>query len=87
MWSEPMNKVLAIISLGLFGWLGYSVWTGTFEGGYTSKSRALGWMIDMATDRFGAEGASILLFSAGVILAFFFMILHTRAEHAYENDG
>ena len=75
-----MNTVLAYISAGLFGWLGYSVWTGTYEVGHTGKSRALGSLIDSATDQYGTQATSILLYAAGIILAFFFLILAARRE-------
>ena len=73
-----MHTVRAPLALGLFGWLGYAVWTEQFVGGSSSKSRALGDLVAYATDRFGPEVTSILLFATGVILAFVFMILAAR---------
>ena len=77
-----MHTVLAYIALGLFGWLGYSVWTDSFQTGYTGKSMALGGMINMATERYGTEATAILLFSTGVILAFAFLIRQARDARA-----
>ena len=75
-----MNTVRAIISLGLFGWLGYAVWTEQFSGGNSSKSRALNGVIEALTSRFGTQETAIFLFAAGILLAFFFMILQARAQ-------
>ena len=75
-----MHTILAYIALGLFGWLGYSVWTDSFQTGYTGKARALGGLVNMATERYGTEATSILLISTGVILAFVFMIRKARED-------
>ena len=74
-----MHTVRALLSLGLFGYLGYVVWTERLVGGNSSKSRAVGNIVELATDRFGVEGTAILLFGTGVILAFIFMILGARS--------
>jgi TRAP-type C4-dicarboxylate transport system permease small subunit len=73
-----MHTVLAWIALGLFGWLGYTVWTDSYQVGYTGKARALGALINMATDHYGTHATAILLFSAGLILAFVFQIMASR---------
>ena len=75
-----MHTVRAVLCLGLFGYFGYAVWTGQFEGGSSSKSRAISGVINTVTERFGVEGTSIMLIALGVILAFFFMILQAREE-------
>ncbi len=75
-----MNTVLAYISCGLFGWLGYTVWTESYQVGYTGKARALGSVINATTERYGTEVTSIFLFSAGIILAFVFLIRATQEE-------
>lgn len=72
-----MNTISAYIALGLFGWLGYAVWTGVFEAVGSGRSRGLGGLIQVATERFGPEATSIYLFAIAIILAFFFLI---RAE-------
>jgi len=77
-----MYTLRAILCLGLFGWLGYEVWTEQFTTGYTAKSRALGGIVSSVTERYGTEATSILLFSTGIILAFFFMILQSRHARA-----
>ncbi|MDD9920704.1 MAG: hypothetical protein OXQ92_00240 [Boseongicola sp.] len=75
-------NILALISLGLFSTLSWAVWTDKideFQGG-SSKARTLSNMIDYSTQRFGVHETSILLFSFGVILAFLFLIRHSRHE-------
>lgn len=70
-----MPYVQAIISLGLFGWLGYAVAFDalpTGDGG-SGKTRALQMAADTMTDQFGAIPAGSLLAGFGVLLAVFFI--------------
>lgn len=79
-----MKYVQSIIALGLFGWLGYAVFTDTFpdgEGG-SGKTRALKGLIDNATAEFGVMQTSIGLVSIGLVLAAFFLL---RREAEYED--
>lgn len=75
-----MHYIRAVICLGLFGWLGYSVLTDSFPGGDngSSKSRALNNMIDNATDAFGVMQTGMGLFAIGAALALFFVIKQHR---------
>ena len=80
-----MNIIRALISLGLFGGLGWAVWTGQFDGdsGGSSKSRALKSAIDGVTDRFGVETTAMALVGVGVLLAVVFLMLHRRDQAEY----
>ena len=75
-----MNILRALISLGLFGGLGWAVWTGQFahSGSGSSKTRAVTGLIDNATTRFGIESTAIGLVTLGVGLATIFLIMHRR---------
>ena len=71
-----MRYVQAIIALGLFGWLSWSVATGAFAGGDggSSKSRALQAMIGSATESYGVMPTAGGLAGIGIVLALFFLL-------------
>ena len=75
-----MHIARAIIALGLFGWLGWAVWTGFFDAdsGGSSKSRVLKNLVDGLTGRFGVETTALALVAVGVLLAMVFLALHRR---------
>lgn len=76
-----MRYVQALIVLGLFGWLSWSVATGTLlagDGG-SSKTRALKSMVGYATDSLGVMTTAAGLAAIGIGLAAFF-ILRRGAE-------
>ncbi|MDI3335252.1 hypothetical protein QKW60_02440 [Defluviimonas aestuarii] len=77
-----MRYVQALISLGLFGWLSWSVATGAFPGGDggSSKTRALKSMVGSATDNFGVMPTAAGLAVIGIGLALFFLL--RRGEEA-----
>ena len=79
-----MNIARAIISLGLFGWFGWAVWTGNVPGGDvgSSKTRALRSFVDGTTSQYGVETTAFVLFGIGAALALFFFMLHRRAQSA-----
>ena len=70
-----MKFVQAFITLGLFGWLGYAVYTDTlpFGDGGSSKSRGIKTLIDNAIGQFGPEMTALGLLGFGVLLALFFV--------------
>ena len=70
-----MHYVQAIISVGLFGWLGYVIAFNQLpvgEGG-SSKTRALMGLVDNFTAVLGPGLTGALCLSVGVVLAFFFL--------------
>jgi hypothetical protein len=71
-----MRYVQALIALGLFGWLSWSVATGAFPGGDggSSKTRALKSMVDSATESYGVMPTAAGLAAIGVALALFFLM-------------
>ena len=71
-----MKYVQAAISVGLFGWLGFAVFTYSFPGGDggSSKTRALKGMISSATEGIGVTQTSLGLVAIGVVLAAFFLM-------------
>ena len=77
-----MHTVRAILCLGLFGFLGYAVWTKQFVGGSSSKVQALNDVVATVTERYGTEVTSIFLFAAGIILAFLFLIHGEQDDRA-----
>jgi hypothetical protein len=79
-----MKYVQSIIAFGLFGWLGYAVYTDTLPSGDggSSKTRALNGLISNVTDEFGVTQTSIGLVTIGFVLALFFLM---RRERYYED--
>ena len=79
-----MNIARAIISLGLFGWLGWAVWTDNVPGGDggSSKTRGLRAFVDSTTASFGVETTAYVLFGIGAALALYFFMLHRRDQRA-----
>ena len=75
-----MEIVRAIISLGLFGWLGWAVWTDNIPGGDggSSKTRGLRGLVDSLTESFGVEASAFTLFGIGAALALYFFFRHLR---------
>lgn len=72
---SDMKYVQAAIALGLFGWLGFAVFTDTFpdgEGG-SGRTRALKGLISSATEQLGVVQTSLGLITIGVLLAAFFL--------------
>lgn len=71
-----MKYVQAIISLGLFGWLSYAIFTDTFPGGEggSSKTRALKGFISNTTEQFGVTQTAIGVAAIGLLLAAFFLL-------------
>ena len=71
-----MHIIRAIISLGLFGWLGLSVLLGTEPTGNTSggRSRSLASFMDGMVDAYGRETTGLTLLGIGVLLALYFII-------------
>lgn len=75
-----MKFVQAFITLGLFGWLGYAVFTDTLplgDGGGSSKTNGLKTLIDNAIGQFGPDMTALGLFGFGVLLALFFVSRQT----------
>ncbi|NNE79851.1 MAG: hypothetical protein HKN18_06210 [Silicimonas sp.] len=70
-----MHYIQALISVCLFGWLGYSVALGQLpeNDGGSSKTRTLMSIVEPLTDAIGQGLTGALLFSVGVILAYFFL--------------
>ena len=70
-----MHYVQALISIGLFGWLGYTVAFGSLpaDAGGSSKSRALTGLADWMTGTLGPGLSGALLLSVGIVLAWFFL--------------
>ena len=75
-----MNIVRAIISLGLFGWLGWAVWTDNVPGGEggSSKTRGIKAFVDTMTGSYGVETTAFALFGIGAALFLFFFIRFRR---------
>lgn len=75
-----MEIVRAILSLGLFGWLGWAVWTDNIPGGDggSSKTRGLKAFVDGLTSYYGTETTAFVLFGIGAALALFFYVRHLR---------
>ena len=76
-----MKYVQATIALGLFGWLGYGVYTGTLlvgDGG-ASRSRAVKGLVSSAVEQFGSTYTAIGLATVGIILATFFLLRNEEA--------
>lgn len=71
-----MKYVQAAISIGLFGWFGFAVFTDSFPGGDggSSKTQALKGLISAATEEFGVTQTSLGLVAVGVVLAAFFLM-------------
>lgn len=80
-----MKYVQALISIGLFGWLGYAVLSGTFPGGDggSSKTRALKGVVEMLTGKFGVTETGLGLIAFGILLALFFLMRRQPAEEYY----
>ena len=74
-----MHYIRAIISMGLFGWLGMSVLLGSEPGGSGSgKSRTLVTVMDELTGAFGREVTGFTLLGIGFFLALFFVFFSRR---------
>ena len=75
-----MEIARAIISLGLFGWLGWAVWTDNVPGGEggSSKTRWLKEFVDGMTSSYGTETTALVLFGIGAVLSLFFYVRHVR---------
>lgn len=71
-----MKYVQAAIALGLFGWLGYAVFTDSFPDGESGsgKTRAIKGLISSATEQFGTVQTSLGLMAVGLLLAAFFLL-------------
>lgn len=76
-----MRYIQAILSIGLFGWLGYGVLTGTLLGGDggSRNTRALLGMIGDAEAAIGTTNTGLALFAVGILLAGFFL-MKARSE-------
>ena len=79
-----MNIVRAIISLGLFGWLGWAVWTDNVPGGDggSSKTRVLKGFVETLTAQYGVETTAFALFGIGAALALICFLMHLRDQRA-----
>ena len=76
-----MRLILALIALGLFGYFGYGVLTGTYEGGSSGKARIITQAIDWSVARFGVETTGYGLLGAGILLALFLLFFGPRDHH------
>lgn len=79
-----MKYFQSAIALGLFGWLGYAVYTDTLPGGSggSGKTRALKDLVSKFTEQFGVTQTSIGLVVIGLLLATFLIL---RRETYYED--
>ena len=70
-----MHYVQAVISIGLFGWLGYAIMFNQLPSGDggSSKTRALMGIVDNLTASLGQGMTGAICMSFGVLLAFFFL--------------
>ena len=70
-----MHYVQAVISIGLFGWLGYAIAFNTLPGGEggSSKTRALMAIVDKVTAEIGTNGVAALCLAVGLGLAALFI--------------
>ena len=70
-----MKFVQAFITLGLFGWLRYAVFTDTLPLGDSgsSKTRGVRTLVENATAHFGPDMTALGLVGFGVLLALFFV--------------
>lgn len=66
-----MKYVQAVLALGLFGWLGFAVFTDSLPGGQggSGKTMALRAAMARATDAFGVTTTAAGLVAIGVALA------------------
>lgn len=71
-----MKYVQAFLAIGLFGWLGFAVFTDTLPGGSGGSSKTLALKAFMArmTDQFGVTTTAAALVAIGVVLAAFFLM-------------
>lgn len=71
-----MKYIQAILSAGLFGWLGVALLTDSLpvgEGG-SSKTRSLQSIIDAAIQNLGTNNTAYLCFGVGALLVTFFLL-------------
>ena len=74
-----MHIIRAILSLGLFGWLGFSVLLGTEPtGSGGGRSRSLISFMDGLIDSYGRDVTGLTLLGIGVVLALFFIFFGRR---------
>jgi hypothetical protein len=74
--GKTMKYVQAIIALGLFGWISFSVLTGALPGGDggSSKTRALKAMTGSAIENYSTIPTALGALAIGLILALFFLL-------------
>ena len=71
-----MKYVQALVSVALFGWLGFALLTDSVPGGEggSGKTRKLKSIMESATQNFGVENTAYLCFGIGVLLAILFLL-------------
>ena len=82
--DTAMRFVTASISLGLFTWLSYMVFTGKFAdgAGSGSKARVLNVAIDQLVGLMGVNHAALALLGFGALLSFTIIVFGPRDDEA-----